>query len=69
MSMNRVPGCASATGSVLIVLTDAGVKRLTETAPVHLRGVSDLFVSRLDDRELAVLESALEKVTLDCEFA
>ncbi len=67
MSMNRVPGYASLTGSVLIVLTDAGVKRLTETV-LHLRGVSDMFVIRLDDRELAVLESALEKVNLDCEF-
>src|SRR5207247_10258906 len=29
---------------VVVVLTDAGVARLTEAAPVHLRGVSDLFV-------------------------
>src|SRR2546428_12730190 len=32
---------------VVVVLTDAGVARLTEAAPVHLRGVSDLFVARL----------------------
>ena len=53
---------------VVVALTDAGVARLTEAAPVHARGISDLFVARLDDHELAVLESALEKVTLDCTF-
>src|SRR5438270_10678408 len=31
---------------VVVRLTDAGVDRLTETAPVHARGISELFVSR-----------------------
>ena len=53
---------------VVVALTDAGVARLTEAAPVHARGILDLFVARLDDQELAVLESALAKVTLDCTF-
>jgi DNA-binding MarR family transcriptional regulator len=53
---------------VVVALTDAGVARLTETAPVHARGISELFVARLDDEELAALESALDKVTLDCTF-
>jgi DNA-binding MarR family transcriptional regulator len=53
---------------VVVALTDAGVARLTETAPVHARGVAEHFVSRLDDQELAVLESALDKVTIDCTF-
>jgi len=53
---------------VVVALTDAGVTRLAETAPVHLRGVSELFVERLDDQELAALERALNKVTLDCGF-
>jgi DNA-binding MarR family transcriptional regulator len=53
---------------VVVALTDAGVARLTETAPVHLRGVSDLFVAQLDDQELAVLKNALDKVTVDCTF-
>jgi DNA-binding MarR family transcriptional regulator len=53
---------------VVVALTDAGVARLAETAPVHLRGVSELFVAQLDDQELAVLESALDKVTVDCTF-
>jgi DNA-binding MarR family transcriptional regulator len=53
---------------VVVTLTDAGVARVTETVPVHLRGVSKLFVERLDDQELAVVESALRKVIVDCTF-
>src|SRR6266700_7463035 len=51
---------------IVVALTDAGVARLTETAPVHLRGVSELFVAKLDDQELAALQSALDKVSVDC---
>src|SRR6266576_255043 len=55
--------------AVVVALTDAGVVRLTETAPVHLRGVSELFVAQLDDQELAALKSALDKVIVDdCTF-
>jgi DNA-binding MarR family transcriptional regulator len=53
---------------VVVALTDAGIARLTETVPVHLRGVSKLFVARLDDQELALLETALRKVEVDCTF-
>jgi DNA-binding MarR family transcriptional regulator len=53
---------------VVVALTDAGVARLTETAPVHLRGVAELFVAQLDEQELAVLKSALDKVAVDCTF-
>ncbi len=53
---------------VLVALTDAGVARLTETVPAHARGIAEYFVSRLDDEELAVLENALGKVTIDCTF-
>jgi DNA-binding MarR family transcriptional regulator len=51
-----------------VALTDAGVSRLTETAPVHARGVAQLFVGRLDDQDLALLETALHKVIIDCTF-
>src|SRR2546423_10888980 len=54
--------------AVVVALTDAGIARLTETAPVHLRGVAELFVAQLDDQELAVLKRALDKVTVDCTF-
>jgi DNA-binding MarR family transcriptional regulator len=53
---------------VVVALTDAGMTRLTETAPVHGRGVSELFVAKLDDQELAAVKSALDKVSIDCRF-
>ena len=53
---------------VVVALTDAGLARLAETAPVHARGVSKLFVAQLDAEELALLETALDKVTTDCTF-
>jgi DNA-binding MarR family transcriptional regulator len=53
---------------VVVALTDVGVARLTETTPIHVRGISRLFVMQLDDQELALLESALDKVTVDCNF-
>jgi DNA-binding MarR family transcriptional regulator len=62
---------ASADGDargVVVELTDAGVDRLRETTPIHARGIAQLFVSQLDDQELAVLETALDKVTVDCTF-
>jgi len=65
--VRRAHTTADARG-VVVALTAAGVARVTETAPVHARGVFDAFVSRLEDQELAVLESALRKVTTDCTF-
>src|SRR5207247_1744608 len=53
---------------VVVALTDAGIARLAETAPAHARGISKLFVAQLDDQELAILESALSKVIIDCSF-
>src|SRR5437867_2674964 len=53
---------------VVVALTAAGIARLAETAPVHARGISELFVARLDDQELALLEHALNKVIADCSF-
>ena len=53
---------------VVVTLTDAGAARVSETVPVHLRTVAELFTAKLDDHELAVLESALKKVILDCTF-
>ena len=65
--VGRTSADADARG-VVVNLTDAGLARLRDTVPVHLRGVSKLFVERLDDQELEVLERALDKVTLDCSF-
>jgi len=65
--VSRASAGADAHG-VEVALTEAGVRRLSDTAPVHLRKVSELFVKPLDDKDLAALESALDKVTIDCEF-
>jgi DNA-binding MarR family transcriptional regulator len=53
---------------VVVALTNSGVARLADIVPAHARGIAEYFVSRLDDHELAVLESALDKVTVDCTF-
>src|SRR5947208_8234426 len=53
---------------VVVALTKEGIARLDETAPVHARGVSELFVAQLDDRELALLERALNKAIVECSF-
>src|SRR6266487_6887246 len=53
---------------VVVALTEAGIARLAEAAPVHVRGISKLFVAQLDDQELALLEHALNKVIVDCSF-
>jgi DNA-binding MarR family transcriptional regulator len=53
---------------VIVALTDEGIARLVETAPVHARGISRLFLSQLDDQELALIERALNKVIVDCSF-
>jgi DNA-binding MarR family transcriptional regulator len=53
---------------VVVTLTDAGVTRVSETVPVHLHAVAELFMAKLDDQELAVLESTLKKVILDRAF-
>src|SRR5216683_3194632 len=53
---------------VVVALTQAGIARLAATAPVHARGISKLFVGQLNDRELALLERALNKVVVDCSF-
>jgi DNA-binding MarR family transcriptional regulator len=65
--VTRAGADADARG-VVVSLTDVGVERLTETAPVHARGIAKLFVAQLDDDELEALRGALEKVTLDCTF-
>jgi DNA-binding MarR family transcriptional regulator len=53
---------------VVVALTEEGIARLAATAPVHVRGISKLFVAQLDDQELALLKRALNKVIVDCSF-
>jgi DNA-binding MarR family transcriptional regulator len=65
--VRRATAGADARG-IVVALTEAGLARLIETAPVHARGIAELFVARLDDQELEVLQGALDKVTIDCTF-
>ncbi|HEX7265593.1 MAG TPA: MarR family transcriptional regulator [Candidatus Dormibacteraeota bacterium] len=53
---------------VVVTLTEAGVARVAETVPVHLGMVAELFMAKLDEEELALLERALKKVILDRTF-
>ena len=53
---------------VVVALTDTGIARLAEATPIHLRGVVELFVFQLTDKELALLKRALDKVTADSSF-
>jgi DNA-binding MarR family transcriptional regulator len=65
--VERTTSAADGRG-VVIGLSEAGLGRLFEAVPVHVKGVSKLFIERLDDQELEVLERALEKVTLSRSF-
>jgi DNA-binding MarR family transcriptional regulator len=65
--VRRANADADARG-VVVALTDVGLARLLETTPIHMRGVADRFASRLDDQELAMLGTALDKVAVDCGF-
>src|SRR3954447_22613316 len=53
---------------VVVALTNAGIARLAEAAPVHARGIAKLFVDQLADQELELVERALTKVIVDCSF-
>ena len=53
---------------VIVCLTDAGVRRLVETQTAHSADVQDLFIARLNDRELATIERAMRKIIVDCNF-
>src|SRR5438445_8004333 len=51
---------------VVVVLTDMGVLRLTEAAPVHARGDSALFVRRPNQKQVAVPQRVPAKVPVEC---
>lgn len=47
------------------VLTDAGMEKLEQAAPTHVRGVREHFVDRLNGTQLANLAEALSSVEID----
>ena len=48
---------------MLTVRDVAAAARVSETVPVHLRAVADLFIAKLTDEELAPINCALSQVT------
>ena len=46
-------------------LTDAGLQRLRDASPTHLRGVAEHFLDRLSAAELGALERSLARVVRD----
>jgi DNA-binding MarR family transcriptional regulator len=53
---------------VVVSLTSAGEERLLSTAPVHARGINELFATHLDDEELTDLQATLAKLKVECSF-
>ena len=53
---------------VIVSLTDAGFRRMVETQMSHSQDVKELFIARLTDRELAMIERVMRKVFVDCNF-
>ena len=54
--------CPTDRRGMYAVLTNAGRARLRDAAGVHLRGVNEHFVARLDDDDVAALGQILAKV-------
>jgi DNA-binding MarR family transcriptional regulator len=57
----RREACDSDARGLFTVLTDDGLRRLRGATPVHLRGISDYAVGRLDEDEAATLAELLGK--------
>jgi DNA-binding MarR family transcriptional regulator len=54
--------CPSDARGTFTVLTEAGVGRLRETAPTHLRGIEEYMTRQLSPAELEVLGALLAKL-------
>ena len=54
--------CASDARGAEAVLTERGLARLRQASPTHLRGISEHFLSILDDRDLEVIERSMTAV-------
>jgi DNA-binding MarR family transcriptional regulator len=54
--------CLDDARGTLAALTDAGLERLRDAAPVHLQGVRQHFTSRFSEAELETLAALLARV-------
>jgi DNA-binding MarR family transcriptional regulator len=57
--------CPSDARGMFTVLTEAGLTRLREAAPTHLRGIQDYMTRRLEPAELDALGALLAKLLPD----
>jgi DNA-binding MarR family transcriptional regulator len=57
--------CEGDARGTFTVLTAAGLQRLREAAPTHLRGVEEHMTSRLSDTELAQLATLMARLVDD----
>ncbi len=58
--------CGDDARVVYAVITDAGVARLADAYPTHLRGVREHYVDRLDPAQLAAVAEALGPLADRC---
>jgi DNA-binding MarR family transcriptional regulator len=65
----RREACDSDARGLFTVLTVEGLVRLREASPVHLRGVADHAVGRLDEDEAAALAGLLGRMLADDPLA
>jgi DNA-binding MarR family transcriptional regulator len=61
----RREACDEDARGLFTVLTDHGLTRLREASPVHLHGIAEHAVGRLDDDEAAALAGLLAKMIDD----
>jgi DNA-binding MarR family transcriptional regulator len=59
--------CPSDARGLFTVLTEAGLNRLRQAAPTHLRGIEDYMTRRLEPAELDALGVLLAKLLSDAE--
>ena len=59
----RRTSCATDRRGLWAHLTDAGLARLRDAAPTHLRGICEHFLDRIPARDLERLRRTLERVT------
>lgn len=64
--VDREP-CPSDARGTFTVLTEAGLARLREAAPTHLRGIEEHVTSRLSPAELDTLGELMRKLLPDVE--
>jgi DNA-binding MarR family transcriptional regulator len=60
--------CPSDARGMFTVLTDAGLSRLRQAAPTHLRGIEDYMTRRLSPDELDRLDALLGKLLPEAEL-